>query len=218
MHSAVIIKNEQPRKCGTRKVGGLYLVSDGEAQGCGKMPIPFEVCPCCGGGIKPSRAPEWIKEPTRLWEDLACTAHRQCISCPVAPGRDMGPALLIWVGEKYYGKPIEFIKEAALQGISRRIAAVPKGFKVGITWVLLAHRKAVELPIDLFNPDDSPDPFQPGLFRIFKPTRIEVICDGKESDDLIESYLSRGLTPVLPVYPTSPGADAPTDSHWTELL
>ena len=39
--------------------------------------------------------------------------------------------------------------------------------------------------------------YTPAIFRIFNPSRIEVICDGSESDDLIESYLRRGLTPVM---------------------
>jgi hypothetical protein len=36
----------------------------------------------------------------------------------------------------------------------------------------------------------------PGIFRIFKPDRVEVIVTGNESDEVIEDYLKRGLSPV----------------------
>ena len=54
------IVNESERGCGFRKKGGLYLVSEGLAAPCGKLPIPLTVCPVCGQGIKPSRGWTWI--------------------------------------------------------------------------------------------------------------------------------------------------------------
>lgn len=219
MHSAIIERVEAERGCGRRKKGGLYLVSDKEARDCGKMPVPFEVCPCCGGGVKPSRAPVWIAQPERLWADLPCVNKRSgCNTCPLAEGSVMGAALLLWVGEKFYPNPHDFTKEAALMGISRRIKSVPQGFVVGETWVLLAHRKAIALPVTVFSDPDSRS-HQPGLFRIFLPARIEVICDGTETDEQIEGYLARGLTPVKPIYPNKKEVKPQDDTpDWTQLL
>jgi hypothetical protein len=39
--------------------------------------------------------------------------------------------------------------------------------------------------------------FSPGIFRIFKPQRLEIIVTGEEDDDTIEGYLERGLSPVV---------------------
>lgn len=107
--------------------------------------------------------------------------------------RDIGPALLIWVGEKFYKSGTDFIRESRSMGISRFIQHIPKGFELGKTWVLLAHRKAIEIA-----PVFSPHPvWQAGIFSMFKPTRIEIIVTGKEPDSVIEDYVKRGLTPVL---------------------
>ena len=55
--------------------------------------------------------------------------------------KDMGKAGLLWIGEQFYPTPGEFTREAEELGISRRISAVPRDFKLGETWVLFAHRK-----------------------------------------------------------------------------
>ena len=55
---------EAKRGCGYRKVGGLYLVSDGLGIPCDRLPITLEVCPCCGAGIKPARGWTWVDVPT----------------------------------------------------------------------------------------------------------------------------------------------------------
>jgi hypothetical protein len=191
----MIESRESARGCGYRKVGGLYLVSDAIGAACGRMPIPLCVCPTCGAGIKPARGWTWI-------DGDALTAEAKTKDCPnVKPGdfcgcpmdRDysFGRAGLIWIGESFYATPGDFQREAARMGISRRIAAVPRGFEIGKTFVFLAHRFAV--------PDVSieGDPeFKPGVFSIFRPTRIEVICDGTETPEQIIDYEGRGLTPV----------------------
>jgi hypothetical protein len=192
MHPGVVIRYEGERGCGRRKTGGLYLVADGPARGCGKLPIPLEVCPCCGQGFKPSRAPQWIEQPERLWNSLDCDDGR-CSTCPMSNAFESGPALMIWVGEKYYKTSMDFTKESALMGISRRIKHIPQKFKVGETWVLLAHRKAVEIA-PLFSAKPH---WQPGIFAMFLPQRIEIIIRGDEPDSVIDGYIERGLTPVL---------------------
>jgi hypothetical protein len=55
---------------------------------------------------------------------------------------DFGPHLLLWIGRGHYS-PDAFLKESRELGVSRRIAALPKGLVLGETWVLLAHLDAV---------------------------------------------------------------------------
>lgn len=191
LHPGIIVRSENERGCGRRSVGRMYLVSDGRARNCGKMPVPLEVCPCCGQGIKPSRAPQWLEQPERLWSNLDCT-DGGCSTCPLSNAYETGPALLVWVGEKYYKTPQDFRHESKYMGISRFIRHIPRNFVLGETWVFLAHRKTIKLQ-SVF---DEPT-YQPGIFSVFKPSRIEIIVDGTESHDKIDSYLKRGLTPVL---------------------
>ncbi len=83
---------------------------------------------------------------------------------------------LIWVGEMFYKTPRAFLKEAAEQGISRRIRSIPRDFKLGETCVWLAHRKAVE-GVDM----------TPGVFYAFLPQRIEYIVKGDETEEKLRA-------------------------------
>jgi len=76
----------------------------------------------------------------------------------------IGRAGLLWIGERFYRTPADFDREAKVLGISRRIAAVPRGFKLG-DWILLAHRKVMPTENGLL----------PGIFRVWQPQRIEKI-------------------------------------------
>jgi len=194
MHPAIIVRTDHERGCGFRKKGGIYLVCDAPARHCGKMPIPLGICPCCGQGIKPSRAPLWIEQPERLWESIPCECSPDvCRNCPMSRAYETGAALLIWVGSKFYPTTEEFNRESRLMGISRRIAHIPKNFQVGETWVLLAHRNAIDAaPVMSAHPD-----WKPGIFAMFQPTRLEIVVRGDEPDDVIEDYIKRGLTPVM---------------------
>jgi hypothetical protein len=109
----------------------------------------------------------------------------------------MGKVGLLWVGEKFYATPADFVAEANRMGVSRRIPAVPKGFKVGETFVWLAHRGAVPA-VDL---DGKWEP-TPGVFQVFRPIRVEVVVTGDEPDEEIEGLLKRGLSPVKVVRDT----------------
>lgn len=75
-----------------------------------------------------------------------------------------------------------------MAGISRRIAAVPRGFKVGETWIMLAHRKAI------VKYDDGKAIFTPGVFSIFRPTAIEYIVRGDEGPGRLADLEKRGFT------------------------
>lgn len=180
---------EAKRGCGYRKVGGLYLVADGPGVECDRLPIPLHVCPTCGAGIKQARGWTWVDFPA-----LVSGVHLNCedeFPCPLcmAP-QNIGRAGLLWIGEKFYATPALFDVEAKHLGISRRIAAVPRGFKVGETWVLLAHSKAFAAS----NMERTA-----GIFRAFKPARIEKIVTESMTKDEAEMTKLResGITPVV---------------------
>lgn len=213
MHPAIRENKDFERGCGRRTdPGALYLVTDGEARSCGKLPLVLETCPCCGGGFKFSRTPVWLEQPERLWHGIPCENSQRrrsdtCTNCPMSNAYETGPALLLWIGEKFYPLTSDFLKEGMVMGISRRIQHVPRNFVVGETWVLLAHNKGKDCASILGG--NKPD-WKPAIFGMFCPTRVEVMVTGDESDEEIERYLERGLTPVLvwKPQPEAPAEDA----------
>jgi len=187
---------EPRRGCGYRKVGGLYIVSGGLGDPCCKLPILLKVCPTCGGGVKQTRGWTWI-DP-RPWLKGPCS-REAFINCPAASAEAMGDRVgLLWIGEKFYPTPAFFVEEANRLGISRRITAIPRGFKVGEHWVFLAHPKVkLVLPLDA-GPTDKAD-WVAGIFRIFKPDRIEKIVTETMAKDEAEmaKLAEHNITPVI---------------------
>jgi hypothetical protein len=188
---------EGKRGCGYRKPGGIYLVGPPTGQSCCKLPLPLTVCPCCGAGIKPSRGWTWV-DCEKLFGDEPCVSPLQAdlCHCPLYIPSQLGMARLLWIGEKFYKTPDDFLQEANAMGISRRISTVPKGFEPGKTWVLLAHRKGVDLSI--LSSEPNPEPiWQPAIFSVFRPSAIEYITTGDETEEDLERLAKRGLTPVM---------------------
>jgi len=184
---------EPKRGCGYRKVGGIYLVADGPGVPCGRLPIPLTLCPTCGAGIKQTRGWTWVDLPPLVEAaGLQCQASLEvCFVCPLRDPRKIGRAGLLWIGEQFYPTPDHFTFEAATLGISRRIKAVPPGFKVGETWVLLAHPKTIRVVSEGRS-------HIAGIFRVFKPQRVEVIITESQSEDPV--FVGRwqdGYTPVV---------------------
>ena len=196
---------ESRRGCGYRSPGGLYLAGDAFGETCHRLPFALDICPTCGHGIRQSRAWTWIngyelfKLECRAGDSVHCY---NCIICrpvlfiptdEVKEGEEYpnrGLSGLIWVGEKYYRFPETFIAEANRMHINRRIHAVPQGFVIGETWVFLAHVKAI------FKREDSRATYTPGVFRAYKPTGIEYVVRGDETDATLEKMIKRGITPV----------------------
>jgi hypothetical protein len=184
---------EARRGCGYRKVGGLYLCGTGEGVECCKMPIILHVCPTCNQGIKQSRGWQWI-DP-KPW--IAGDCRWDSGWCPLVPddrhrlGDKVG---LIWIGTRFYPRPSDFLLEAKKLGISRRIQAVPKGFKLGTHWVFFAHPH-VKLVHD---GEDGEAKWLGGVFRVFKPTKIEKIVTQSAFSDTVEmdKLREQGITPV----------------------
>ena len=182
-------RREKERGCGYRKGGGLYLVSGEMGVYCGKLPFELKSCPCCGEGIKPSRGFTWIQ--AKLIEDAECNSGDQC-RCSMSqepwnlnPEEKLG---LMWVGGNFYKTTHDFVSEAMRMGISKRIAQIPKDLVVGQTWVLLAHREAV-VSIQLGGNAVK----KPGVFQAFRPTAIEYVVKGDESEKELKRLEKRGI-------------------------
>lgn len=145
----------------------------------------LESCPCCDQGIKPCRGWIWIGA-NQLLARVPCQSDscdgKQCLFFDLPPR-----AGLLWVGSKFYSTPDAFTREAAAQGISRRIAQIPNDFKVGETLVFLAHRE-VEFCW-------GQDPY-PGIFAAFIPSAIEYILRGDETQAELERLMKQGCTLV----------------------
>jgi hypothetical protein len=206
---------EQKRGCGYRKVGGLYLVSGGIGAICDRLPFELNICPCCGQGIKQARSWTWVNigklfqgphsQLGAAQEFLACDCNDGL--CPLCKNPEsMDKAGLLWIGEKFYKTPADFIKEGVEMGFSRRIKAVPQGFKIGETWVLLAHPKTVVCSAcDGTGWVASTDEHcknceagrRPGIFFVWRPQRIEkIVLESQRGSEEIEALEKRGITPV----------------------
>jgi len=224
----VPVSVETRRGCGFRKGGGLYLVTDAQMwTPCGRSSVALKACGACSKrgftcGIKPSRGWTWF-EPAKVLGGKACeTGPVQCMACPLRMpnGEAMqGEHGLLWIGEKFYPTPAEFMREAETMGVSRRISAVPRDFKLGTDYVFVAHRKHSSTPCKackgkghvLARPGeggvnesvaceasgcDGGWRFEPGIFQVFKPTAIEYVIRGDESYDELDALVARGIRPV----------------------
>lgn len=182
------VSYEAKRGCGFRKEG-IYLIGGKPDSPCGKLPIPLDVCPVCGCGIKVARGWTWVKSDLIKGKlDGVCLA-KNCPSCPLHDPSHLPfeKAGLLWVGEKFYRGPKEFMAEANKMGISRRLNQLPHHFKIGETWVLLAHRFAF----------GEKGKGSAGIFTIFKPLRIEQVVKGTEPEEEITRIRERGFEPVI---------------------
>lgn len=175
--------------------------------------------------MKQSRAWTWVKPRELLANAPKCTSGGfdpqvgyWCRSCPLSPVNLPETAGLLWVGEKFYPTAEEFMFEANRLGVSRRIPAIPRNFKLGQTWVLIAHPKAVHL-----SPSDprvtaeeleelraanvklaeagEPQRYaieRPGIITMFKPRAIEkIVTDSQAKDEVAMVALrEKGITPV----------------------
>lgn len=193
-----VVRNR--RGCGMQKPGGLYLRSDGLGRPCGKLPIPLEVCPHCGHGIKQSRTYSWIDSDFITaapcgWLTDASVKRCHCY-CAVNSPEILGEkVLLIWIGEQFYPSPYEFIAEDERigcenvpMGVSRRVKSIPRGFKVGESCVALAHPKAI-VGFD----EHGSTKFTPGIFQVWRPTFVEYIVTGEETEEELNALEAKGF-------------------------
>jgi hypothetical protein len=213
---------ELKRGCGWRKAGGTYLVGGGIGVPCDRLPFELSICPCCSIGFKPSLGWTWIR-PGLLFQgphvqvissgwtkeaflrDTKFCSEASNASCWLCadPGKFERTGLL-WIGGKFYPSPTAFMKEGLQMGFSRRIRAVPQGFRIGQP-IFLAHRKTIERPpIEedfLRNPKLKRDELiisVPGIFYVWIPERIEKIFNESErSTESVQDAEKRGIVPVF---------------------
>jgi hypothetical protein len=201
---------EAKRGCGYRKVGGLYLVGSGGGVPCDRLPILLHTCPTCSQGIKQARGWTWVDLPKlvggnhRVGDHPVVQAYDSwcgCFAgCPLCHNvQAIGRAGLVWIGTAFYKTPEVFEHEARTQGISRRIASLPRGFELGKTWVLFAHPKAIYVREQLGDGGEVLEESKhlPAIIKVWRPTAVERIY--KESDrdnDAVQADEKRGITPV----------------------
>jgi hypothetical protein len=187
---------EARRGCGYRKVGGIYLVCNGAGVVCDRLPFPLRVCPTCSQGIKQSRGWTWVNGELLFGGEHKPSECKEKIVCVVCDETGLlQHAGLLWTGGRFYKKPDDFNEEAKKLGISRRIGTIPKGFKLGETWVLMAHPKAIfniksnqTISAGFIEDEINPDAlfkaeFTPGIFSAFKPSAVEEIITDKQAKD-----------------------------------
>ena len=187
---------EKRRACGYRKVGGLYLCGSGEGMSCCKMPLITSICPTCGHGMRQTRGWTWI-DP-KPWLAEPCKLPGRHLICPLATPEVLGDRVgLLWVGTQFYPSPDVFNREANEMGISRRITAMPRGFKVGEHWVFLAHPR-VKWHME-GEGADAKQVWEAGVFKVFKPSAVEKIVTETMAQDAdeMQRLADRGITPVI---------------------
>lgn len=230
----------------------MYLVCDGPGVICRKMPWNLDVCPVCGQGIHFARGWTWIN-PVRLTggkDPGVCSdcifQTVQTIELAVSEAVGEGPEAramppcpftldrggMLWVGATFY-TPESFMLEAMKMGVSKRIWAIPRGFKLGKTWVFTAHKKAGRKELCALTKgsrcgldgracagDDKGCPNArmvikevPALFYAFRPTRVELLIWESALKGLlpeeVEAFKQKGITLV-------PVPDGDTD-HSTDV-
>jgi len=158
---------------------------------CCRFPIILDVCPCCGNGIRLTRTWTWI-DPTP-WLATPCEGSKaQQRLCPAASAEHLGEKVgLMNIGAAFYKTPAEFMLEAQTMGVSRRVQALPRNFKLGETWVFLAHPKVKQVDGE----------WKGGIFAMFKPTAIEQLFTksgyAELSDEKKAKLEKSGITPVI---------------------
>lgn len=173
---------DQQRGCGWRKPGGYYLVSDGPSAACGRLPVKLDICPTCGGGIHFARGWTWVDGIALLQGSHCVLSLQECMPCLLTFQRHdnmerLKRCGLLWVGEKFYDSPEDFLKESREMGISRRISNVPNNFKVGETLVLFAHITAIK--------DNCSGCGGAGLITL--PAKLRLTDDPDEENEIVES-------------------------------
>ncbi len=133
-----------------------------------------------------------------------------CVRCPFGGELNLNEKVgLMWIGERFYHTPKDFIDEARKYGISKRINAIPQDVKLGDTWIYLAHpegyshmvnniedcrcKEKPELMGNFLNHNE----LRPAIIYAFKPKRIEIPVRKDTPPEEIIDLHKRGITTVL---------------------
>jgi len=189
---AVFNFDGRERGCGYPQEGGLYLVTSPLGAPCDRMPFEIPVCPTCGETIRFSRGMQQINALKLFGEHKNCKDPKRLRPCPACqPVED--PAGLMWVGDAHYS-PSSFIKEAMDMGVSKRIGIIPKYFKVGETWLFLAHRKACKEHVKAENNGDEVIIPKAGIIAACKPSHLLKVVKEKDiTDEKVKALEEKGI-------------------------
>lgn len=184
----------EERRCGKRIPGGLYFVGDIPVEDMSNF-LPRRLkCSCGIPFLDFSRNVQKI-QPYVYFPELRKGEDRPANMPALFDKKDN--AWIVSVGQaKGYATPGVFIEEAQRLGISRYIKEIPRGFKIGESWVFLLHAKVFSVDV----PGQKKPDWEPGIFAMFKPRRIEYVVKGGESEVYLKSLIERGITPVNPSY------------------
>jgi len=157
---------EPRRRCGFRKIGGIYLEAGGPSAPCGRLPAPLDNCDRCsymppftrgvqkvGARLALLHAPSCHRGTYDAAFDLMTGECQLCllggVSRALRLGQDrpesalndqnLNRCALMWIGRGTYPTPTDFLDEARELGISRRLSAWPAWIVPGVTILLCAH-------------------------------------------------------------------------------
>ncbi len=209
---------EKERGCGYREVHGLYITSGPMSFACDRLPIPTNLCSCCGNfirefqGVQAFDPVKLLGSHGKIWENTdgskqrenphtqtitdECSDPSSCFACFPYQAYDDTKDFMMWVGRSYYTID-SFSKEAALMGVSKRIAAngIPIGMVAGRSWIFLAMRNIMEADVVEI---DGTKRRAHGIFMVFKIQKLEfLIWKSEATPEYIKQLEGHGLTPVI---------------------
>ena len=186
------------RGCGERNEKGFYIMCGGIPISCHRLPMDVPMCPACGQYILPFK----IRGVAQF------NPYRVFGECEIPRGHDMGkchrhkcvvcfPPVKGWymsVGEDSYSTK-SFMGEATLQGISKKVRAIPKDMKPGDI-LYLGFRKAV---FDCNAGEDGEGDWIPQIFCAAPITGFEKMVTRAQiaDEDYMESLEERGIDAVI---------------------
>lgn len=182
------------RACGKRIPGGLYFVGGiPEDDMNGWLPRRLR----CGCGIpflKFSRNVQKI-EPHDFFPELRPESEDRR---KFASFEDGEVAWVVSIGAKNYPTVESYIAEAKEQGISRYVKEMPRGFKVGESWVFLLHPNTFDRKVVVGEGENAKEKTvkEPGIIAVFKPKALQYVCKGNESEAFLKELIEKGVTPV----------------------
>lgn len=188
------------RGCGNRKTGGNYIVGDGLAAPCYRLPLSIPTCPTCGETIEFFRGIKKIN-PLKLFGECTVSSHPchqfGCFVCD-PPQK----AWIMWVGEQFYSME-SFMEEASRMGISKRIHSFPDDIEIGDR-VYLAYKKCIPTVLP---PEERMkrrnknivSVMEPGIFYAFTVTDLQKVMDHRKATkpEEIAKVITNGVTPVV---------------------
>lgn len=191
----------EPRGCGLRQQGGFYLIGDPPTETTRFFPKSLQ-CGCGLDVMRPSRSVQGFF-PARIWPSLTIDGPAN----PLFKFEKDQKAWAVTIDVRNYPTPGAYFEEALRMGISRRLNnGMPKGFVLGESFAFIIHSKAIRVGIE--SPDakgeDVVDGYKPGFVACFKPTAIQYVVHGGESEAYLRSLVEKGITLV-----NVPGARPP---------